>query len=304
MSELLVDHVKLDPNGRARLTYRLKNANVFVSPRGFHFIDYLDPEPVDDEDVNASRLSEQEAAYIESQLQGNRQRFEKHVGLVKRYLEVRKAKVLDIGCGGGVFLSMIRDAGADVLGVELSDSRVHFARMRYGLDVVKRAIDHEAWLTNYRDHFDAVTLWDVIEHVNFPERVLRGAVGVLKPGGVVLIDTPCRDSFYHRVGVFTYRMTGGRLPTFLNAMYSAHMFGHKQIFSSRELAELFDGAGLEVLEVSKIHELSFPYEFYLKRMIRSELGVRLMLPLVRVFFALFKIRNKALVVGRKRAVAA
>jgi len=67
----------------------------------------------------------------------------------------------------------------------------------------------------------AVTLWDVIEHVNYPFEALQSAANVLKQGGFLLIDTPCRDSFYHQFGAFTYEITGGKLPTFLNAMYSS-----------------------------------------------------------------------------------
>ena len=114
-----------------------------------------------------------------------------------------------------------------------------------------------------------------------------------------MIDTPCRDSFYHQVGEMTYRLSRGRFPTFLNAMYSSHLFGHKQIFSTSEMKELFKSCGLEVIELQKFHELSFPYEFYLRKLLRTELLVKLLLPLVKTFFQLFKIRNKMLMVGRK-----
>jgi hypothetical protein len=57
--------------------------------------------------------------------------------------------------------------------------------------------------------------------------------------------------------------------------------------------------GLNVVELRMFHELSFPYDFYLKKLLRSELLVKLSLPAVRAFFWLFKIRNKMLVIGRK-----
>ena len=82
-------------------------------------------------------------------------------------------------------------------------------------------------------------------------------------------------------------------------MYSSHLFGHKQIFSTNEMKELFGSCGLEVVELQKFHELSFPYDFYLRKLLHSELLVRLSLPAVKAFFALFKIRNKMLVIGRK-----
>src|SRR6185436_6199882 len=185
---------------------------------------------------------------------------------------------------------------ADVAGIELSDSRAQYAKIKHDLEISKYPIESDFWQKGYTNHFDAVTLWDVIEHVNYPFQTLQCAVNVLKPGGLLLIDTPCRDSFYHRFGEFTYRMTRGRYPTFLNAMYSSHLFGHKQIFSTVEMKDLFESVGLEVIDLHKFHELSFPYEFYLKKLFRSELIVRLLLPVVKVFFRIFKIQNKMLVV--------
>ncbi len=294
-----IDVLKKHPTQSARLTYRLKNANVYVSADGFHFIDYLDPVAEISPMIDASQLTEKESAYIETQLQANLKKFKNQAKVVAKHLSLQNAKVLDIGCGGGLFLSLLKQAGAEVIGIELSDSRAQYARTKHGLEINKHPIENEFWQKGYANYFDAVTLWDVIEHVNYPFEALQSAANVLKQGGFLLIDTPCRDSFYHQFGAFTYEITGGKLPTFLNAMYSSHRFGHKQIFSTIEMKNLFESVGPEVLDLHKFHELSFPYEFYLKKLFKSEAIVRLLLPVVRVFFKIFKIQNKMLVVGRK-----
>lgn len=294
-----IDGLKRRPAEHARLTYRLKNANVYVSARGFHFIDYLDPVEDIPSEINASELTDEVAAYIENQLQANAKKFQNQANIVKQHLPLSNAKVLDIGCGGGLFLSLLKRQGVEVIGVELSDSRAQYAKTKYGLEIHKRPIESDFWQKGYANHFDAVALWDVIEHVNYPMQTVQSAANVLKQGGLLLIDTPCRDSFYHRFGEFTYKLTGGKFPTFLNAMYSSHLFGHKQIFSTDEMKSLFESAGLEVIDLHKFHELSFPYEFYLKKLFKSQMLVNLLLPLVKVFFKVFKIQNKMLVVGRK-----
>lgn len=294
-----IDALKHRPAESARLTYRLRNADVYVSPGGFHFTDHLDPVEEISPQIDASALTDREASYIETQLQANSQRFIHQAQVLDRHLSLESAQVLDIGCGGGLFLSLLKQEGAQVTGIELSDSRAQFAKTRYRLEVHKHPIESGFWQMGYAGRFDAITLWDVIEHVNYPFQTLQSAVNVLKPGGLLLIDTPCRDSFYHRFGELTYRLTGGRSPTFLNAMYSSHLFGHKQIFSTGEMRRLFEAAGLEVIDLHKFHELSFPYEFYLKKLFRSQALVRLLLPAVNLFFRIFEIRNKMLVIGRK-----
>ena len=294
-----IDSLKKHPAEAARLTYELRNANVYVSPEGFHFTDYLDPVEEISPEIDGGQLTDQEASYIETQLQANLDKFNNQVEVLARYLALQNARILDIGCGGGLFLSLLKQKGAQVTGIELSDSRAQYAQTRHGLLIDKHPIESAYWQDGYAQHFEAVTLWDVIEHVNYPFQTLQSAAHVLKPGGLLLIDTPCRDSFYHKFGEFTYRLSGGKFPTFLNAMYSSHLFGHKQIFSIREMKDLFTSVGLKVVELKTFHELSFPYDFYLKKLLRSEFLVKLLLPVVKAFFWLFKIRNKMLVIGRK-----
>ena len=295
-----IDALKKHPTENARLTYKLRNADVYVSAGGFHFIDYLDPVEDIPPEIDASQLTGETAAYIETQLQANASKFNNQADTVRKHLPLPNAKVLDIGCGGGLFLSLLKAQGAEVTGIELSDSRAQYAKSKHGLEIYKYPIESDFWQKGYANHFDAVTLWDVIEHVNYPFETLRSAANVLRRGGLLLIDTPCRDSFYHRFGEITYRLTIGKSPTFLNAMYSSHLFGHKQIFSTVEMKSLFEAAGLEVVELHKFHELSFPYEFYLKKLLRSDELVKWSLPSVKAFFWLFKIRNKMLVIGKRK----
>lgn len=295
-----IDSLKQRPEDHAQLTYKLKNANVYVSKDGFHFTDYLDPVAEIPSEIDASKLTDTESSYIETQLQANLNKFKNQADILAKYLPLRNAKILDIGCGGGLFLSLLKQRGAQVIGIELSDSRAQYAKIRHGLEIDKHPIESGFWQKRYSQYFDAVTLWDVIEHVNYPQQTLQSAANVLKPGGLLLIDTPCRDSFYHQFGEFSYRLTHGKYPTFLNAMYSSHLFGHKQIFSTSEMKMLFKAVELEVIDLHKFHELSFPYEFYLKKLFKSQILVNLLLPAVQIFFRIFKIQNKMLVIGRKK----
>jgi 2-polyprenyl-6-hydroxyphenyl methylase/3-demethylubiquinone-9 3-methyltransferase len=158
-----IDALKKDPAANAHLRYRLKNANVYVSQVGYHFTDTLDPVGEIPPEIDGSRLTPEEATYIETQLQANSQKFSHQVEIFKRHLPLQGAKVLDIGCGGGLFLSLLKREGANVLGIELSDSRAHYATTKHGLEIHKRPIESDFWQTGYKNHFDAVTLWDVID---------------------------------------------------------------------------------------------------------------------------------------------
>ncbi len=291
-----IDELKHKTEGSP--AYKLSGAEVFISPGGFHYINHLDPVEDVSPQIDGGGLSDEEVAYIEKSLQSNPGRVEHQMEAVQRHGGIEGKRVLDIGCGGGLFLAKIKDAGANVLGIELSDTRAYYAKTRHGFEVVKRTIEDEYWQA-FHGTFDVVTLWDVIEHVNHPLGTLRSAADMLKSGGILLIDTPCRDAFYHRFGEFTYKITRGKYPTFLNSMYSSKPFGHKQIFSLAEMKSALEMAGLEVVELRRFHELSFPYGFYLKQLVKSDLVVKLLLPFVTIFFMVFPIRNKMLAAGRR-----
>src|SRR5215207_1967818 len=182
-----IDALKRHPTQGATLTYKLRNANVHVSREGFHFIDYLDPVSNLSPEIDASKLTKEESGYIETQLQANLKKFKNQASIVARYLPLQNASVLDIGCGGGLFLSLLKQEGAQVAGIELSDSRAQYAKTNHDLEISKHPIESDFWQADPKSYFDAVTLWDVIEHVNYPFQTLQSASNVLKKGGLLLI---------------------------------------------------------------------------------------------------------------------
>jgi 2-polyprenyl-3-methyl-5-hydroxy-6-metoxy-1,4-benzoquinol methylase len=290
-----IDRDKLTFSGKPK--YVLRNATVYQSQSGYTFSKFLDSShssspPLDQEEK--SKLID----YLNNQLQSNRKRYEWQINLLLEVLKKQSGRLLDIGCGGGAFLQIAKDAGFDVVGIELEMNRADYSREQVKCEIYKIPIDSDEFLLHNRSKYDAVTLWDVIEHVNFPNRTLHSVYEVLKSGGVLLIDTPAKDSFYHQFGVFSYWLSRGKMPTFLNIMYSEHPFGHKQIFSTTEMQQILSVEGFKVEKVEKFHELSFPYSFYLEKLFKKRLA-KLLIPLVEMFFRVIKIKNKMVVVAKK-----
>lgn len=96
-------------------------------------------------------------------------------------------KILDVGCGAGLFLEVARGRGWDIYGLEPSGGGGEIARGKFG-DRVKDCFLQDA---HYPDaHFDAVTLWGVLEHVPSPAAILKEARRILKPGGILFLHLP------------------------------------------------------------------------------------------------------------------
>ena len=121
--------------------------------------------------------------------------------LNRKYRHIPKistdASLLDVGFGDGSFLELAKNAGWTVTGVDSDLVTVHAAKKR-GLNVLHGGIET---LDDISSHFDMITLSHVIEHVHDPRAVLRKAYRLLKPGGIIWLETPNIDSFgHHRFG--------------------------------------------------------------------------------------------------------
>ena len=98
-------------------------------------------------------------------------------------------RLLDLGCGNGVWLDLMRSGGWDVYGVEPDpDSAARVAEL--GIP-----IERDLFTAPFPErHFDAITLNHVIEHLHEPRAALARCLDLLKPGGRLWIATPNLDA--------------------------------------------------------------------------------------------------------------
>jgi 2-polyprenyl-3-methyl-5-hydroxy-6-metoxy-1,4-benzoquinol methylase len=102
-------------------------------------------------------------------------------------LSPQKGKLLDIGCAFGYFLMQAREKGWDIHGLERSSYAVDYAKKSFGLDIQLGTLEKNSYPDNF---FQAVTLFDVIEHVSSPTEALRQIHRILAPGGLLVMTTP------------------------------------------------------------------------------------------------------------------
>jgi 2-polyprenyl-3-methyl-5-hydroxy-6-metoxy-1,4-benzoquinol methylase len=151
--------------------------------------------------------------------------------------------MLDVGCGTGLFLAVARRRGWRVTGVDANDEATAYARDHFGLEV--RTGDFAAFAANGRG-YDAITMWDIIEHSRDAIGLLEVARRALAPGGVVALSTPNQRSVLDVVAGTLYRVSGGRVTAPLEKFYIDQHFLY---FSPATLAGALDRAGLDVAEL-------------------------------------------------------
>lgn len=113
--------------------------------------------------------------------------------LKKRSADITNIKVLDVGCFTADFIELLSLEGADVYGVELQDQAVEIASKKLPGRIFKTDVFGSDWpLAQY----DVVTLLGVLEHVLEPIKLLERSKELLKPGGLLLIQTPNSGSVF------------------------------------------------------------------------------------------------------------
>ncbi|OHA08333.1 MAG: hypothetical protein A3B37_03680 [Candidatus Sungbacteria bacterium RIFCSPLOWO2_01_FULL_59_16] len=145
-----------------------------------------------------------------------------------------RGSLLDIGAATGFFLKLARGRGWRVRGIEVSRWAAREAK-RSGLDVLEGTLESSPWRAPL---FDAITMLDLIEHVPDPRRTLERAFAILRPGGVIAVNTPDVGSFWARI-------------------FGMHWHAycppeHLSYFDQRNMQAVVRECGFEVVSLTKI----------------------------------------------------
>lgn len=158
-----------------------------------------------------------------------------YLDLLIRYLPVSSlgnGRLLDVGCGDGEALEILRDLGWQVCGVEIDAQAVTAARGR-DLDVRQGTLS-DAALPD--ETFDAVTSSHVIEHVHDPKGLLEESRRMLRIGGTLVVVTPNVKARCHKQHGAYWR--GLEPPR------------HLVLFTAESLGALAESAGLRHVRVT------------------------------------------------------
>ena len=100
---------------------------------------------------------------------------------------IKTGKILDIGCGRGLFLDVMRRGGWDTLGTEFNGETASYAMKTYGLKIFPGDIARHKLPT---ESIDVININQVLEHLKNPNKVIQESYRLLKKGGMLIISVP------------------------------------------------------------------------------------------------------------------
>jgi SAM-dependent methyltransferase len=157
-------------------------------------------------------------------------------GVLLKYCRRRtKTRFLEVGCGTGYFLrDLVRESGFEVTG-----SEVYLKGLRYTKEKLSgvELVQFDARSIPFREEFDAIGAFDVIEHIDDDEAVIASAHHALKEGGYFIVTVP------------QYQFLWSSLDDLVR---------HKRRYGRREMLAKLRNHGFEVVFASSFVSVLFP----------------------------------------------
>lgn len=177
---------------------------------------------------------------------------------VKAILELvenrRYGKYLDIGCNDGRITWEIstRAEVSETWGIDIAEKALEIAKER-GIKPVYFDLNEKKKLPFPENHFDIITCLETIEHVLFPDYLIKEIYRVLKPSGYVIISTPRLDSLYV-ISLLILGFQPGILSTSEEYAYGAfpkerkfRPSGHIHLFTKKAMEEMLKKNSLKIV---------------------------------------------------------
>lgn len=188
--------------------------------------------------------------------------------------DVRGKKVLEVGCGLGIYMEILARSGAEVCGQDLAEKDLSIGRMKMearGFSPVMKV--GNATALQFEDGtFDAVIAPDMLSYLSLPDKhvVAREVFRVLKPGGIFAYKTPNLD--YARLSLLGKRIAA--LLRFQNpfSLHIPHTRNNPDsdyigLTNAREMEEVLFSSGFHLPEVVKVPLLRPGLPFWVTRLL-------------------------------------
>lgn len=177
---------------------------------------------------------------------------------IQRYADLTASRVVDVGCGGGILTEGLAKAGADALGIDLSEDLIDIADLHgleSGVTAHYQKISAEQLAAEQAASFDHVTCMEMLEHVPDPASIIQACATLVKPGGMVFFSTLNRVPKAYLLAIVAAEHVLKMVPK------GTH--DYKTFIKPAELSQMARSVGLELQALVGIEYSPFSKQFSL-----------------------------------------
>lgn len=164
---------------------------------------------------------------------------------VQQRVKLENTKVLDVGCGGGIFSESMAKQKAIVTGIDQAEGALNVAKLHLyesKLEVEYLHITVEELAAQRPAQYDVVTCMEMLEHVPDPESIVNACAALVKPGGNVFFSTINRNP-----KAYTHAILGAE---YILKMLPKGTHDYRKFIKPSELGTWIRHAGLDLTDVS------------------------------------------------------
>lgn len=167
---------------------------------------------------------------------------------IRQHAKLKDARVVDIGCGGGILAEAMAAANATVTGIDMADGPLAVARLHQHESNAKidyRQATAEEMAASEAGTYDIVTCLEMLEHVPDPAAVIQACAELVKPGGHIFFSTINRNP-----KSFMFAIVGAE---YVLKLLPAGTHEYEKFIRPSELEEWSRYAGLELQDSIGMH---------------------------------------------------
>jgi 2-polyprenyl-6-hydroxyphenyl methylase/3-demethylubiquinone-9 3-methyltransferase len=183
------------------------------------------------------------------------------LGWIQERVHLNGLNVVDVGCGGGILSDSLARAGAQVLGIDMSEKALGVAQL-HALEaqtphIRYRTCSAEELAAEMPEAFDVVTCMEMLEHVPQPASVVKACFQLVKPGGWVFFSTINRNAKAFMLAIVGAEYVLGMLPK------GTHEYA--KLIQPFELSAYCRQAGLNVQDMCGLEHNPLTGRYWLSR---------------------------------------
>ncbi len=170
---------------------------------------------------------------------------------------IKKKKILDIGCGGGILSESLQKLGANVTGIDISKKLIKTAKnhaKKQNLNIKYINIDINDFFKKNKKKFDIILCMELIEHINNPEKLINSCNKMIKKKGKIFIS-----SINKIIKSYIYIILVGE---FISKIIPKGTHNYNKFISPYNLNKILNKNGLNIKEIKGIkYNPIFNYSF-------------------------------------------
>jgi len=255
--------------------------------------DLLWSDPLTDGDyenqINSDYFGED--VYLRKE-KGQKERFRSQINKVMKIYghssEKKDIKILDIGSGLGFFLDVCDEEGLYCEGCDINEKAVNYSnrnKKRTRLGTIDEFYEN--------DSFDIIFALNLIEHIPHPKKFIEQCARILKPNGLLIMETPIQESLFHVFARIGDILTGYRMNN-----YGINTNGHIYKFCGRTFEKITE-LGFEIVHKEKIgsplKEIMGKTAYMSKK---NKIILKFVLPFVWLFARITNMENRIFIIMR------